>query len=317
MHGPPFYKRVLLSIASVLLRIVESCARALVAITHTFQWLLEDVACICAADALVFCLVLISLLAFEFLSFAYIAAAAIGMFDQNLRTHVLPRRLAPILAGIAVFQYCCYIAFPDDVVAPKPAPDPPTPAPHFSDYETVDTLDSSGSSGSSESNMALLHWFGIAPTATQLMVLLATTAVAASAKHTMIWSEATDPTSHSPQNSQSSSSPASPAAHSAAAAPPVPPSVGSPPPPPAAQASVPLPGDPSDSSTDEVNHVLYYQIRAAGLSENRLTVPLADSANIPVRFHTSHVFNNVLSQCAVASTCMHAIWVSGTRERTP
>lgn len=174
----------MLSIASVVLRITEHTALALVAVTHTFQWLLEDVACICATDALVFLLVLISLLAFEALSIFYISAAAIGMFQERLRTHTLPQRLAPILATIAILQYCFYIAFPDKD-APTPTPAPPDihdSSPHY------------------DSNIALRHWLGIAPTLTQLMVLLATTAVATSAKHTMLWYEATDPSTRPPHN---------------------------------------------------------------------------------------------------------------------
>ena len=157
-----------------MLRIAQHTALAVLAVTHALQWLLEDVACICAADALVFMLVLVSLLAFEALSLFYIAAAAVGMFESRLRTHRLPQLLSPLLATVAIVQYCFYIAFPDEDM---PAPAPPD-APGDRDHDSSDVY---------ASDVALLHWLGFAPTRTQLMVLLTTAAVAASAKHTMLW----------------------------------------------------------------------------------------------------------------------------------
>lgn len=222
-----FLKSVGLSIASVVLRITQHTALALLAVTHTFQWLLEDVACICAADALVFMLVLVSLLSFEALSLCYIAAAAVGMFDSRMRTRTLPRLLASWLATIAIMQYCRYIVYPDAekklILKDPPVSEPPdTPfvPPH----------------------VELLHWFGVAPTLTQLTVLLATAAVAASAKHTMFWHEAARP-----------------------------------------HASPPDPASTHEPFSPVQQHALYHKIHAASLSGDRLRVPLAPAAPMPVR----------------------------------
>jgi hypothetical protein len=157
-------ERALRAAAMLLLRVVEHTALALVAVVHTAQWVLEDIAAVTAADALVFMLVLLSLLAFEVLSLVYIAAAAAGMFHARLRTHTLPRQLTPALSVIAVAQYCCLVMW-------QPAHD--SAAPHGG---------------------ALRHWLAISPSMTQLAVLLASVAVAASAKHTAAWREATSPT---------------------------------------------------------------------------------------------------------------------------
>eukprot|EP00892_Ulva_mutabilis_P011706 jgi/Ulvmu1/8908/UM049_0090.1 len=181
-------RRFALLLCRAALQLFKRLAAAAQAILDSVAWLVEDAACVCAADALVFALVLLALLSFEALSLFYISGAAIGMFHRHARAHFLPTAALPTLLAIALLQYACLVYNSRNASRGAPRLD-----------RTRD--DATGD----DATATVWHWLGVDPTATQLAVLLASAGIAAAARSVAAWRDVADsPSRRSPRTTPGS-----------------------------------------------------------------------------------------------------------------
>lgn len=224
-------RRLGLTLCRAALRLFNRLAAAAQAILDASAWLLEDAACVCAADALVFALVLLALLSFEALSMLYISAAAVGMFNRRARAHSLPITALPALLTIALLQYSCFV------------------------YNSRNTPEGSVRHDRSD-DAVVWHWLGVAPTATQLAVLLASAGTAAAARSVAGWRSVADtPSRDTPRSTADSTSDADARDSPSAAR--------------------------SLHVAVRAHHELYYALAKASTATRARTVPLLDTPLAP------------------------------------